>query len=90
MCNLHFLNSLVCWQQLLCFNATNGQLFVENGPEYAAIARAAWNGHIEVVRLLIDAGSQLSGTDDKGNSALDYAEQGGHREIARILKAFGA
>jgi len=52
--------------------------------------RAAWNGHIEVVRLLIDAGSPLSGTDDKGNSALDYAEQGGHREIARILKAFGA
>jgi len=54
------------------------------------LMRAAWNGHIEVMRLLIDAGSQLSGTDDKGNSALDYAEQGGHREIARILKAFGA
>jgi len=51
------------------------------------IMRAAWNGHLDVVRLLINSGSQLSET---GKSALDYAVLGGHREIARILRAFGA
>ena len=54
------------------------------------LMRAAWNGHEDVVRLLVDAGSTLSATDDVGKSALDYAIQGGHREIARVLRAFGA
>lgn len=52
--------------------------------------RAAWNGHQEVVRLLIDAGAPLSESDGTGKSALDYAVQGGHGEIARVLRAFGA
>ena len=52
--------------------------------------RAAWNGHQDVVRVLIDAGTPLAETDGVGKSALDYAIEGGHRDIARVLRALGA
>ena len=54
------------------------------------LMRAAWNGHQDVVRVLIDAGTPLAETDGVGKSALDYAIEGGHRDIARVLRALGA
>jgi len=52
--------------------------------------RAAWNGHTEVVKALIDAGAPVNDSSDDGKSALDYAMEGEHPEIVRLLRAYGA
>jgi len=54
------------------------------------LMRAAWNGHTEVVKALIDAGAPVNDSSDDGKSALDYAMEGEHPEIVRLLRAYGA
>ena len=54
------------------------------------LMRAAWNGHDTIVRLLIESGARPTMTDQNGKSALDYAIQGKHRDVARTLRSFGA
>ena len=39
---------------------------------------------------LIDAGAPVNDSSDDGKSALDYAMEGEHTEIVRLLRAYGA
>lgn len=51
---------------------------------------AAWGGHIEIVRWLVDvAGASLDDVDIVGNTALLYAVYGGHRDIIDELVSRG-
>lgn len=47
---------------------------------------AAWRGHKDVVRALLDHGADANATDDIG-TPLDRAEEGGHPEVAKLLRS---
>lgn len=46
--------------------------------------------HREIVRMLIERGSDVNARDSSGASALQLAEQKGQAEVARMLRAAGA
>lgn len=51
-----------------------------------AVMSALFQGDADLVRRLISKGADLSAKDDKGKTALDYAEERDEREIRDILK----
>jgi ankyrin repeat protein len=55
-----------------------------------ALMIAAVEGHADVVRLLIEAGSQLDLVDVEGSSALSLARSYGHLDVAAVLVEAGA
>ncbi|XP_015250018.1 PREDICTED: ankyrin repeat domain-containing protein 50-like [Cyprinodon variegatus] len=57
---------------------------------WTALRSAAWGGHCEAVRLLLDAGADVNGCDSEGRTALRAAAWGGHEEIVIILLEYGA
>lgn len=57
---------------------------------WTALRSAAWGGHSEAVRLLLDAGAVVDGCDSEGRTALRAAAWGGHEEIVLTLLDYGA
>ncbi|XP_069573130.1 ankyrin repeat domain-containing protein 50 [Brachyistius frenatus] len=57
---------------------------------WTALRSAAWGGHSEAVRLLLNAGADVDGCDSEGRSALRAAAWGGHEEIVLTLLDYGA
>ncbi|XP_028249398.1 ankyrin repeat domain-containing protein 50 [Parambassis ranga] len=57
---------------------------------WTALRSAAWGGHSEAVRLLLDAGADVDGCDIEGRTALRAAAWGGHEEIVLTLLDYGA
>ena len=51
---------------------------------------ASYNGHIEVVILLIEKGADINARDSSGYTALKMASIMGHTEIANLLIEAGA
>ena len=68
-------------------NILNGEVFNIRKPSgHSALMRAAESGHINVVRYLLDSGSNFRrerGYDQK--TALDLARDNGHEEVAKLL-----
>lgn len=52
---------------------------------WTALRSAAWGGHVEAVRLLLEAGADVDGSDAEGRTALRAAAWGGHEEILLTL-----
>ena len=50
-----------------------------------ALSLASFKGHIEIVRLLLDAGAHKDSQDRLGQTALMHASRKGHVEIVRLL-----
>ena len=46
---------------------------------------ASKSGHLEVARILIEGGADVSALDDDGRTTLHLASQSGHLEVARML-----
>ena len=57
---------------------------------YTALMWFSWEGNIEEVQCLIDAGSKANAEDNEGWTALMAASVRGHEEIARLLIGVGA
>ena len=54
---------------------------------------AAWKGHVEAVRLLLDAGADVhakSTNDHYGDTPLHAAAHGNHKDVVALLIARGA
>ena len=46
-----------------------------------ALMNAAWNGHVQVVKLLIDNGADVNAIDNEGGTALINASWNGHEYV---------
>jgi ankyrin repeat protein len=58
--------------------------------EYPPIVSAAYGGHVEVVKLLIDAGANVDESNFHGGSPIFMAAQQGHFEVVKVLIDAGA
>jgi ankyrin repeat protein len=54
------------------------------------LMRAAWMGHVGVVRVLLERGADVSAQDDDGDTALHCAAMTGREEIVSLLLTNGA
>jgi ankyrin repeat protein len=50
---------------------------------------AAARGHVEVVRVLLASGADLSARTREGRTAIDIATQEGHDNVAALLRENG-
>jgi len=57
---------------------------------YTCLMEAAFNGHLDVCRLLIDKGAHIEAKNRYGRTPLHYAAANGHLEIVRLLYDLGA
>ena len=48
--------------------------------------RAAWNGHTDTVKALLEAGADVGLRDKSGRTALDYASDLGYQDIILLLR----
>ena len=55
-----------------------------------ALRAAAWGGHEEIVKALLQHGADVNRTDDEGRTALIAAAYMGHSEIVEHLLDYGA
>ena len=55
-----------------------------------AVMYAAEDGHVEVVRLLLEHGADINAPSKYGSTAWNFAAWGGHVEVVRLLLEHGA
>jgi ankyrin repeat protein/L-ascorbate metabolism protein UlaG (beta-lactamase superfamily) len=58
----------------------------ENTP----LLLAAWHGHSDLIRFLLDKGADLSARNEREGTAVHYAALFGHQEVLDVLAAEGA
>ena len=48
------------------------------------------NGHLDVVKFLIESGGSINEASNNGWTPLHVATQNGHLDVVKVLKAYGA
>jgi ankyrin repeat protein len=61
-----------------------------NANQHAALHTAAFNGHLEVCRLLLDWGAKVDLLDDETHTPLHWAAKAGHLSVVKLLVERGA
>ena len=72
----------------LLADGANPNTTTDNG--ITVLMGEAYNGHSDIVRLLLDADVTVDAKDENGLTALVYAMCGGHIDIMNLLKNAGA
>ena len=67
-------------------NAGADPNIADNVEQWTAVMMAASEGQLEVLKLLIDRGADLTMVDVDGESAYDFAVSKGHQAVADFLK----
>jgi len=67
-------------------NAGADPNIADNVEKWTAVMMAAAEGQLEVLKLLIDKGADITMVDVDGESAYDFAVSKGHQEVADYLK----
>ena len=57
---------------------------------FTVLMWAAARGHVEVVKLLLEAGADLNARTRKGRTAIEIGTQEGHHDIVEVLREAGA
>lgn len=64
---------------------------MNDGSGWTSLQIASYQGHVEIVKLLLDAdGIDVKAKDIDGHTALDVATKKGHTEIQTLLRAASA
>jgi ankyrin repeat protein len=58
---------------------------VKDEDEDTALHEASKNGHLEIVRLLLEDGAVVEVKNTWGETALDVAKANGHSEVVALL-----
>ncbi len=58
-------------------------------PSWSALQAASENGHLEIVKLLVEAGASVNYTSAQG-SALEYAIRAKQQSVVSYLRSRGA
>lgn len=61
-----------------------------NHPGWSALHYSSTNGHLEIVRFLLDKGAYVDPESPNGTTALMMAARGGHIQIVKLLIDRGA
>lgn len=76
-------------EMMALFHSFGADINALNALGEQALMHAAWKGHAEAVRWLLDRGAQVN-RPDRQWSALHYATFAGHEHIVQMLLAAGA
>ncbi|XP_029968585.1 ankyrin repeat domain-containing protein 50 isoform X1 [Salarias fasciatus] len=88
--HVEVLSVLLEWSKSQALETATQMMEHVDSEGWTALRSAAWGGHNEAVRRLLDAGADVDGCDSDGRTALRAAAWGGHEEIARTLLGYGA
>ncbi|MBU1043580.1 MAG: ankyrin repeat domain-containing protein [Candidatus Omnitrophica bacterium] len=58
--------------------------------QFTPLIYAAAYGHLEAVKILLEANADINARDNKGKTATDYAQQYKRTEVLALLRKFGA
>lgn len=59
---------------------------VDSEEHFSPLMHAAAEGNLDVVKILVEAGSDITLTDVDGDNAASFARQSGHLEVASLLE----
>ena len=71
-------------------NAIVERFLKEGDNGWTALMSATAEGHVEVVRILLERGAEINAQTDSGVTALKIAQDKGRKDIVDLLKANGA
>jgi len=72
------------------FLANRYALNVKDQKGQTALMAAAYRGHTDCMKVLLDKGANVNIIDKAGKTALMYAREKNHTEIIEVLKQYGA
>ncbi|XP_032423517.1 ankyrin repeat domain-containing protein 50 [Xiphophorus hellerii] len=88
--HVKFLSILLEWMKSQSTETAVAMMEHIDNEGWTALRSAAWAGHCEALRLLLDAGADVNGCDSEGRTALRAAAWGGHEEIVLTLLDYRA
>jgi ankyrin repeat protein len=82
---LHYASAVGANEIIRMLLEKSAYIDAESPNKTTPIMMAAWEGHIWTVKLLLDEGADATLKNDRGMTAIDFAEGGDHKDIVEGL-----